>query len=122
MSEHSPSRAEEEAGIVSTVFVWVALATFGVPLAIIGWQVYRWLRDGFWTRLPIDGWLYERGIITQWTDWVGIQRMIDWVLGLPLAFGVFVAGFGLICVIHPFYERTQARIGLERQARAKKLR
>jgi hypothetical protein len=71
----------------TSVSVWVFLGCVALGLwgaGILALQVVHWLREGLWqSKTWEDGftWLeigYPR------TGWVGAQKILDWVMGLPL--------------------------------------
>jgi len=79
-----------------TVALWMcAVACLALP----GWQIYVWLRYGFWEPLTnADGMAYI-GAQSPWSSWAGVQHMIDWWLAQSLAgwlfTGFLVLGFGM---------------------------
>ncbi len=80
------------------VIGFAALATFGIPLWMVGTQVYTWLRHGFWPRSPASNWLIENNVYPS-TDWAGIQSILDWLASWPAAFWVFLIGLGICSLI-----------------------
>jgi len=58
-------------------------------LAIIGWQVYGWLRVSVWTPLPVvrvfEGLGLDLTRVYNPSDWHGVARIAQWMLDLPLA-------------------------------------
>lgn len=61
---------------------------------IPGYQIVLWLRDGYWTPMPLDiafDW-FEVDVATHVTamQWEGVKKICMWLMTLPLAVG-FVA-------------------------------
>jgi ABC-type cobalamin transport system permease subunit len=69
--------------------------------AILAWQGYSWLKTGIWTALPIS----KTFTYFEWpmpsTNWLGLQKIIDWVFDIPTSLAVFVLSFivMVICAI-----------------------
>jgi uncharacterized protein (DUF2235 family) len=68
-----------------------------IGTAIFGHQCLEWLHSGFWTPMPLD--LLLGSIRSIGSDWIGLQRIYDWLLALPLAIvfcavGIFVFWIG----------------------------
>lgn len=64
------------------------LPSFG----IFGWQAYHWLKDGFWTPLPISTlFTYNDWPLPQ-VSWHGVQKIIDWLLDTPSSLVAFLLG------------------------------
>ena len=65
----------------------IAAGIFAV--AVIGWQVYTWLRLGAWPGLPFfDLFKYfeiDLSIVYAPTDWQGLAKIARWILDLPLS-------------------------------------
>jgi len=66
--------------------------------AILAWQGYSWLRTGVWTALPIS----KTVSYFEWplpsTNWLGLQKIIDWMFDLPTSGTVFVLSFVLMVI------------------------
>jgi hypothetical protein len=60
---------------------WISFGFFFVALAFPAYQALLWLKDGVWHPLPIS-WATRH--VPQ-TDWVGLQKIIDWTLDLPVS-------------------------------------
>lgn len=63
---------------------FLALALIGLPGFIVGGQLLTWLRYGYWNKRPLNEMLI-RNDLYPWTDWAGIQSIVDWFLGMPLS-------------------------------------
>jgi hypothetical protein len=61
--------------------------------AIVGWQTFEWLRDGVWTDLNLAGGLAQAGLPVPQSSWLGIQKILDWFLSLPLAVSLGAISF-----------------------------
>lgn len=70
-------------------------------LAILGWQVFQWLRTSIWIPLPIyEAFAYldiDLTNIYMPNDWQGLARVAQWLLDVPLAIGAPII---LISVAH----------------------
>jgi hypothetical protein len=83
----------------------VVIAAYGVgsmgALAILGWQVFHWLRTSIWIPLPMYEAFSYLGIdltrVYMPTDWQGLAKVAHWLLDVPLAIG---APAILIAVAH----------------------
>jgi hypothetical protein len=66
--------------------------------AILAWQGYSWLRTGVWTALPIS----KTFTYFEWslpsTNWVGLQKIIDWVFDIPTSMAVFTLSLVAIVI------------------------
>lgn len=74
---------------------WWLLAIMALMLTsagIVAWQAIAWLRDGAWPPLPLRDALDWLGLPRPSFAWVGLQRIVGWMMGLPLAFAPFVVG------------------------------
>ena len=75
---------------------WVLLSSVSAAgvfaVTVIGWQVYTWLRLGAWPELPFfELFRYfeiDLTIVYAPTDWHGIAKIAQWILGLPLSLSV----------------------------------
>jgi hypothetical protein len=76
------------------------LLGIGSPVSVLGWQVYTWLKEGYWPLLPVTSLLTEMGIIPSMPSWLGLQRIYLALLDMPLSFALFAVGMvvgGLFC-------------------------
>jgi hypothetical protein len=69
-----------------------------VALAFPAYQAFVWLQEGVWHPLPISSAMHLIGWRVPQTDWIGVQKVINWVCDLPvlvipafMAFGAFSA-------------------------------
>jgi hypothetical protein len=76
---------------ISFTIILCAFAVVGLALCVFGYQCIEWLRNGEWPTMLTRDWLGDG----YRTSWVGIDRIIGWVMGAPLAGFLFVTG---ICV------------------------
>lgn len=76
-----------------------------IPLGIVGWQTFFFLKDGRWIALSLISPL--QWINCRWAnhpnDWIGLHQLLDFV---PLSFGTFV---GLLLVFH-FISRNEGQL------------
>ena len=82
-----------------SIWVGLMLAWVFTPIGIVGWQIYGYLRFGFWQSLSVIDALRWTDI--QWatapTDWVGLYGVLEW---LPLSAGVAIFGFLFLVIIY----------------------
>lgn len=75
---------------------------------VLCWQAYEWLKDGYWTPLPVSKmFLYFDWPFPVITQWRGVQKILDWLLDIPLSAAVFVlciAVMVLIAMLQAEYE------------------
>lgn len=78
---------------------WAALAVCSVlasPLVILGWQSLHWLRFGVWEPWPVWRAIQHVGWRFPETEWAGVQRILWWLLDLPLALAIPLMGVALL--------------------------
>ena len=63
--------------LIGAVFV---LAAAAIPAC----QALVWLKTGVWPPLPISSALHYIGWAVPATEWVGLQKLIDWIFYLPV--------------------------------------
>lgn len=80
------------------VLGWVGLLTLGLPVWMVGTQIYTWLRYGYWPRNPISDWLAANEAYP-WTDWAGVQSIIDWFASWPASMVVFLLGLAVCALV-----------------------
>jgi hypothetical protein len=84
------------------IYLLALMLTVMVGLAVsLGAQGLEWLQDG--SLSPRDGfWLYAlsecgeascRPLFVAPTDWVGVDRIINWIMDLHVAFYIIVVGW-----------------------------
>jgi hypothetical protein len=73
---------------LALLFLVVAAAT---GILIFGYQLVEWLRTDIWHPLPLE--VAIGGIRKFGSGWLGLQRVYDWVLALPLSILFIVIGF-----------------------------
>jgi hypothetical protein len=79
----------------SMIVVGLCAAAFGI--AVLGYQLILWLRDGAWTSFDLRlAWEGINGHPPAF-KWLGVQRIVDGFLELPLSLGFFV--FGIIVAV-----------------------
>jgi len=89
-----------------------------VGTAILALQVQRWLQFGVWPDWPVLRVLYYFDINPPIIDWIGLQKLVYWVLGCPawavcLGAGIALAPPTLTCV-HRKDRRVRALVAAER--------
>lgn len=76
--------------IVSCTALLLLIIAAGIGTVIFASQCVTWLHSGFWHPMPLGlllGWVRSVG-----ADWIGLQRIYDWVLALPLVIFFYGAG------------------------------
>lgn len=86
------------------VLVGVVPVLAGV--AVFGWQVKCWLREGCWHAMPIGAAVYRVLPQSFWVEicgsWVGLQKVILGILdGIPLSWALAVLGIWISSEIGP---------------------
>ena len=64
---------------------WLSL--FAMVLAgpgLLAYQCYHWLRWGFWNSITVRDWLEWATFGTPSVSWIGVQRVLDFLLSLPM--------------------------------------
>jgi hypothetical protein len=89
------------------------LAMFITP-GIWAYQIIYWLRSGDWFPISIADGLHWIGIREPRFAWMGVQKISDFVMDLPLSIMIFFAILGIMFAIVEWSERYGA------QAKAKK--
>ena len=86
-------RARRLSGVLIRAF------SFAVFLAGIGLAVYagvQWLQTAHWQPLTVDGalasWPATRDWIAHPRSWLGLHRVVDWVVRVPVFLIVMVLG------------------------------
>ena len=77
--------------------VVIAAYTIGLlgGLAVFGWQVFYWLRNGIWMQIPFYdafaalGINFNNAYISN--DWKGLSKILQWAMDLPLSIMIPVA-------------------------------
>jgi hypothetical protein len=99
---------------VSCIALFVLLAALLAGTGTLVFQIVGWLETGHWPIVNLDtamGWLRHIG-----SDWVGLQKIWDWVLALPLFVVLYVVGFvlfWLLGVLSASLYRTAARAQMQ---------
>lgn len=81
--------------------LFAILALVASSLTILGWQCVDWLRSGRWPDLTWRDALGWWDIVVPQPSWVGLSRIVDWVMSLPFALAPFLlAGLILWVLLH----------------------
>jgi hypothetical protein len=72
-----------------------AVTTGGV---IIFLEIVHYLQVGYWTPVTVLRALQEVGLSPPVTSWVGVQKMVDGVLGLPFGVVSVLAGIAFFWI------------------------
>lgn len=82
-------------GVIDRVLL---VATFVVPVLILAYQSFEWLRLSRWPSVTLEGLLASLAITPaayQVEGWSGLNGLLDLLLEAPLAAVLFVAGLSL---------------------------
>ena len=92
--------------------IYVALGGIG----IVGYQCIQWLKDGYWTTMPIRPFVPETNI--DWSNARGVEVIWKEILTLPASGGVI--GFGVLLFAASVWLSTVAdsKLGVARRNRA----
>ena len=89
----------------------LAVLLFLIPAAIVGYQALIWLQSGSWPPLPLSGLFAYFGVPTPKTSWVGAQRILDYLMAMPVSFaalcGVFAVIFLMVKIEKELVERQR---------------
>ena len=76
--------------------LWMGIVLVLATLTLPAYQAVLWLQTGIWYPLPISSAIQYVGWHVPSTEWVGSQKILDWLFDLPmfivpafLAFGCF---------------------------------
>jgi hypothetical protein len=79
--------------------------------ALLVWQAYRWLKDGYWTEVPASTALTYMGCPLPMVSWIGLQKIIDWLLDIPTSLILF----GLSIIVVAICAMIEAGLTMPRQ-------
>lgn len=77
---------------------WGILLMLIVTLCIIIYEAYVWLKMGVWPDIPLSTTLYYLNLSYPRVEWLGIQKIIDWLLNGPISAWSFFVGLLLIFI------------------------
>jgi hypothetical protein len=98
----------EKAGILETFLPLLALPVFIGP-GIVVWQIYTWLQTAKWRPVPVSDALTLFEIPHPRFDWLGLQKIADWVLDLPLSVTAFLVWMTTIVFSIAFIEEARKK-------------
>lgn len=82
----------------NTIEGWFGLVGalgFFAAVLLLGYQAFHWLKEGQWTPIPISSVLGKLNIDYYSLiniPWVGAQKIIVWLIDLPLSLGIIIFG------------------------------
>jgi hypothetical protein len=100
-------------GVLALIFYY---GGFLVGFVILAIQSLSWLRSGIWPALPVHSAFDHFGINYQMFSWIGVQRLIDLTLELPLSFTVVCFGL-LLGRLHAWFAVEAVRAKMEQQSK-----
>ncbi|MGA3001754.1 MAG: hypothetical protein ABSE20_08505 [Acetobacteraceae bacterium] len=80
----------------TAIAVAVTLVGMGAPLLDVGWRAYCWLKFGVAPSLQVKVAAEDVGVRMPTVDWIGLQKIIEWVFDLPLSIAVFLVAVILV--------------------------
>ena len=92
----------------------IGLLSMLITPGIWAYQIIYWLRSGDWFPISLADGLHGIGLGVPRFAWVGVQKISDFVMELPLSIMIFFAILGLMFVVVEWSERYGA------QAKAKR--
>jgi hypothetical protein len=118
MQSDEPAQMERDHRLefVAEVLTWlwggIALVAvgcfFGSILSLI-YEIFFWLRYGFWLGFEFGRLLYWAGANLPIVNWVGVQKVLVWVSEWPLWAGLIVSGI-LVGLIGAAFGRVVAKV------------
>jgi hypothetical protein len=79
-------------GVVFGVLItWLGLLAFAFAFVILGVEVAAWFKEGISPAAEVRELFSDTPTLT----WIGMQKIFDWILELPMWVGVLVFGVGL---------------------------
>lgn len=106
----SPALTDRQQRLIRRDDFWIAhfghvlfaiLSLVAASIAILGWQSSYWLKSGQWPDLTWRDALGWWNIVVPQPSWVGLSRIVDWVMSLPFALAPFLlAGLILWVLLH----------------------
>jgi hypothetical protein len=96
-----------------------ALVTFCVVIVAIGIFIYQcagWLRDGYWTAIPIGNYIPQNPNMN-WEGMRGVLKIWEIFLGLPACMVIFIAGMWPLGSFLNSISRTQQKLDAQRRSR-----
>lgn len=97
----SDERSQNEVRSGSRWGEWSALVSaIGVlaSVVVLGWQVYHWLRFGFWQSVTNQDLVIWLGSYPDYFEWAGVQKIWEWLLNQSFGLTLFVASVALIWI------------------------
>lgn len=80
----------------AALFMLLATGCFVLGAGIFGMQALYWLQFGGWPAVTAESMLAAAELARPRVSWVGVQKIVDAALGLPLGLDAFVLGTALI--------------------------
>jgi uncharacterized membrane protein len=96
--------------------VWFMMGVFFAPFLVLGYQIILWLKDGFWTPMPLIkffvwmDWGIPTKLIFLDVKWKGAHEILWWILDIHIGVLVFLAVVALAILsisLISLYEMTR---------------
>lgn len=122
MRDRRHAELQQREDTLTTAMTFAALGTVGLPGYLVGRQIWTWLREGYWPAKSLHDWLFEVGAGGPYTSWLGVQRIIDWLLSMPLSLAMLFIGLMLCWLISIPLTPVQEEMGRYRLEEHRKAR
>lgn len=83
--------SSETRGQVLSALIWVSFVGSGAVLLI---QAAKWLKSGEWSSYTLS----TLGVEQSNTSWIGLNKALQFILDLPVALDLLIAGFVFIYI------------------------
>jgi hypothetical protein len=81
--------ADKEKEVLFSIIGTISIISIIVGISIFGWQIFTWLKNGYWVAIPLSIGLEYIGFslssIYFPSDWHGVMKIIRWFLNWPLS-------------------------------------
>ena len=94
--ELEKSLAEIQARKEDRGALWIGLVFVFIATAIPIYQAILWLQLGIWHPMPISLALVYFGLQPPTTEWIGLQKILNWFFDLPVLVVPAFLAFGCI--------------------------
>jgi hypothetical protein len=82
------STKADKAIYLAVIAASLCVALFG--LGVFGYQCVLWLRDGYWTAIPVSDFIAAVPMKADGAK--GVQKILDWIWALPASFAAIIVG------------------------------
>lgn len=111
MAGRTPAERTRRAGAILAYLVSLAVLLTGIGFA--GYAALEWLRTARWQPLTINGvlagWPETREWVAHPRSWLGLHRVVTWILRVPVFVMAMLVGGLLLALSTPPMERISGR-------------